>query len=201
MWQWYTSTIKASPLIAAFIQFAILGMVGEWVSAKVKRVPMGLGPVTFLGKMLAWGILGFIIKLAFKSFDGFAEHLIQVFRPDLNMKILMSTTGGLICWAFIKSVSINIFFAPQMMFFHRWEDNLVLRRNSYVGMGFALKSILWFWIPAHTITFSIPIPDVQITLAAIWGVMLGLILGLAMRRNVAAPVGAPKAPESAKARS
>jgi len=57
------------------------GMVGEWVSAKVKRVPMGLGPVTFLGKMLAWGILGFIIKLAFKSFDGFAEHLIQVFRP------------------------------------------------------------------------------------------------------------------------
>jgi len=53
--------------------------------------------------------------------------------------------------------------------------------------------------PGHTITFSIPIPDVQITLAAIWGVMLGLILGLAMRRNVAAPVSAPAAaPERAK---
>ena len=42
----------------------------------------------------------------------------------------------------------------------------------------ALKSIVWFWIPAHTVTFMLP--DVyRIGLAAVWSVVLGVILGYA----------------------
>jgi hypothetical protein len=36
-------------------------------------------------------------------------------------------------------------------------------------------TILWFWIPAHTITFSLP-PEYRVLLAAYLGIVLGIIL-------------------------
>jgi hypothetical protein len=41
--------------------------------------------------------------------------------------------------------------------------------------------MIWFWIPAHTITFSLP-TDFQIGLAALWSVVLGVILGFFNRK-------------------
>jgi hypothetical protein len=64
-----------------------------------------------------------------------------------------------------------------MMLFHRVEDNLILRTNGYAGIQGAFKTLIWFWIPAHTITFCLPTPF-QIGLAALWGLVLGVILGL-----------------------
>jgi hypothetical protein len=42
-------------------------------------------------------------------------------------------------------------------------------------------SLLWFWIPAHSVTFALPKPY-QIGLAAIWSVALGIILGFYNRK-------------------
>jgi hypothetical protein len=36
---------------------------------------------------------------------------------------------------------------------------------------------VWFWIPAHTLTFALP-KDFQVGLAALWSFMLGLLLSL-----------------------
>ncbi|MDO9695544.1 MAG: hypothetical protein Q7W56_12510, partial [Candidatus Latescibacteria bacterium] len=72
------------------------------------------------------------------------------------------------------------FFGPQMMAFHRWEDNLILRRHGYAGITTAWWTLVWFWIPAHTVTFSLP-ADYQIGLAALWGLVLGVILGLSKK--------------------
>jgi len=76
------------------------------------------------------------------------------------------------------SVLTNVFFGPQMMAFHRWEDNLILGRRGWAGLGRAVRTLVWFWIPAHTVTFSLP-RDYQIGLAAVWGLVLGVILGWA----------------------
>jgi hypothetical protein len=64
-----------------------------------------------------------------------------------------------------------------MMLFHRLEDNLILRRRGFDGMAPALWTLAWFWIPAHTLTFSLP-GDYQVGLAALWSLALGVILGL-----------------------
>ncbi|WP_321415721.1 Mpv17/PMP22 family protein [uncultured Desulfobacter sp.] len=40
------------------------------------------------------------------------------------------------------------------------------------------KTLPFFWIPAHTITFLLP-PDFQVLFAAILGIVLGIILAVA----------------------
>ena len=83
--------------------------------------------------------------------------------------------------AFAVSLFTNLLFGPQMMAFHRIEDNLILGEKGFAGIENAWKTLLWFWIPAHTLTFSLP-PDFQIALAAFWGLVLGVILGLSRKR-------------------
>ncbi len=68
-----------------------------------------------------------------------------------------------------------------MMLFHRLEDNLIMREWSWGGLRKAWFTLIWFWIPAHTVTFSLP-REFQIGLAALWSVALGVIMGLATPR-------------------
>ena len=75
----------------------------------------------------------------------------------------------------------NLLFGPQMMFFHRLADNLIMREQGYEGITRAWWTLIWFWIPAHTLTFALP-REYQIGLAAVWSVVLGVILGLSQKR-------------------
>ena len=63
------------------------------------------------------------------------------------------------------------------MLFHRLEENIIMKESGYEGMEEPLKTLLWFWIPAHTVTFILP-REYQIGLAACWSVVLGVIMGL-----------------------
>ena len=69
-----------------------------------------------------------------------------------------------------------------MMAFHRLTDNLILRRSGFAGIQRAWWTLLWFWIPAHTLTFSLPL-DYQVGLAAVWSVVLGIIMGLSAQKG------------------
>jgi hypothetical protein len=68
-----------------------------------------------------------------------------------------------------------------MMAFHRLEDNIIARTWNWSGLQKAWWTLIWFWIPAHTITFSLPV-EYQIGLAAIWSLVLGIIMGLTKPR-------------------
>ena len=81
-------------------------------------------------------------------------------------------------YAFTTAFLMQLFVGPQLMFFHRIEDNLVMRQWSFAGISKALWALAWFWVPAQTITFILDKPF-QIGLAAVWSVALGLILGAA----------------------
>ncbi|MFW5782383.1 MAG: hypothetical protein ACOCWO_03715, partial [Candidatus Muiribacteriaceae bacterium] len=85
--------------------------------------------------------------------------------------------------AFSISVFTNLFFGPQMMLFHRMEDNILERKWDFDGIKKAWSTLFWFWIPAHTLTFSLP-TEFQIGLAAVWGLVLGIILGTAKNKKV-----------------
>ncbi|MDR0498147.1 MAG: hypothetical protein LBH03_00230 [Holophagales bacterium] len=171
----YIQWVSQNPIFSACVQFAILGSLGEIVAASVvnKRPALPCSWLQMLGKVVAWAILGVVIKYGFAGMKGFTTALL-----DHHMLPRLFSDGA--GFAFALSVFTNGLFGPQMMLFHRFEDNLILGAKGYAGIEKALKTLLWFWIPAHTITFCLPTPF-QIGLAAIWGLVLGLILGLSKK--------------------
>ncbi len=173
MFESYASWVSAHPLHSAAVQFGLLGTLGDFISHVLRaRRASGFGSfVEFIGRMAAWALLGIVIKYGFTGMKGFVAAL-------LEHGFLPAFCGEGILYAFAVSVVTNVLFGPQMMLFHRVEDNLVFRRKGFEGMRPALLSLLWFWIPAHTITFSLP-GEFQIGLAAVWSIALGIILGLA----------------------
>jgi len=132
------------------------------------------GFVVFLFKMIAWGLLGLFVKFGFVGIKGaFAALLEHGYLPAI-----VSHGWGR---ALAVSTLLNLFFGPQLMVFHRLEDCLIERRWNMAGLNFAFGTLLWFWIPAHTVTFSLPV-SYQVGLAALWSLVLGIILGLAKPR-------------------
>ena len=170
----YLTWVKAYPLVSAMIQFAILGTLGEilskWIIQKSFRYPF-----TFfltLWKMLVWAVLGVAIKYSFLGFTGYVEHLeAQGYLPPLN------NFGK----AFAISAFMNLQFGLFLVLIHRLLDNLGERQMNWKGIHKSMLSLLWFWIPAHTVTFMQK-PDLRIGLAAIWSLVLGSILGMFNRR-------------------
>jgi hypothetical protein len=175
----YVDWVTNWPLQSAAVQFAVLGTLGEvlshWIRQKKPTLPCT--PLQLVGKMVAWAILGLIIKYGFAGMKGFTRDLV-------DHQMIPGFMGRGVGWAFGVSLFTNLLFGPQMMFFHRLEDNLILGTRGFQGLSTAWWTLIWFWIPAHTVTFSLPRPY-QIGLAAVWGVVLGLILGASKPKNTA----------------
>ncbi len=173
----YSHFVHTHILLSAFIQFFILGMAGECLGLYIAgknpfRVMTGF---QFFLKMAAWGVLGLIIKYAFTGFVGFASALGE---EGMIAPFFRSGPGK----AFFVSVSMNILFGPQMMAFHRVTDNLIMKTKGFAGLEKSFMTLLWFWIPAHTVTFLLP-EDYRIGLAALWSVALGVIMGFFKRKE------------------
>lgn len=176
----YIHYVKNYPIIMAMIQFAILGTLGEiiskWIINKKVNLPFSI-PMT-LWKMIEWAILAICIKYAFAGMKGFVQALVE---HDMLPQVA-SKEGFKPLYAFTVSVVANLQFGLFLVIFHRILDNLFLKVKNWKGMDKAMLSMLWFWIPAHTITFSLP-TDFQIGLAALWSVALGIILGFFNRKK------------------
>ena len=100
--------------------------------------------------------------------------------------------------ALLISLTMNTTFAPVFMTLHKITDTHILNNGSLralvrpipmrriisslnweVQWGFVFKkTIPFFWIPAHTITFLLA-PQYQVLFAALLGVMLGILLSVA----------------------
>ncbi len=175
----YRLWVQSHPLLSAACQFGLLGTLGELIAAglRARRPALPCTSLELLAKVGAWALLGLVIKAGFVGMRGFTLAL-------LEHRMLPAFLGSGVGLAFALSALTNLFFGPQMMLFHRLEDNLILRRRGFEGMAPALWTLLWFWVPAHTLTFSLPV-DFQVGLAALWSVVLGVILGTAAGRRSA----------------
>jgi hypothetical protein len=175
MLNWYVQLVQAHPIWTAMVQFAILGTFGEivskWIIAQKAYMPFKIRTVIL--KMVEWALLAVGIKYAFAGFPGFIDSLVEHgLLPEL------SGIGR----SFVTSVFINMQFGIFLVIMHRVLDNVIARQVNWGNLDKALISLLWFWIPAHTITFLLPKPY-QIGLAALWSVALGIILGFFNRRK------------------
>lgn len=210
VFSFYESFNKEHIMIMSFIKFAILATTGELLGLRLKKgvyFEKGFGVIP---RAIVWGFLGLAIQMAFVIFStgipifisktlGFAfaaDYLDKekIQAMDFGLKLLVS---------FSISASMNIIFAPIMMTFHKITDthiinnggtlagffrpiqfgNIMSEMNWRVQWDFVFKkTIPFFWIPAHTITFMLP-PEYRVLFAAILGIALGVIMAIASQKG------------------
>ena len=187
-------------MITAFVKFSILATMGELIGLRIKTgkyIQAGFG---ILPRAIVWGFIGLTIKLAFIIFaTGTPAFLSYMGLSEASITMNGGFGISKLIVAFSISVAMNIIYAPVMMTFHKMSDIHIISNggtlrgfltpmqpgkifsemNWQVMWGFVFKkTIPFFWIPVHTITFLLP-PDVQVLFAALLGIALGVILAVA----------------------
>lgn len=183
----YLNFVRQYVILSAIIHFAILGTFGEilskWVINKSFKYPFGF--VMTIKKMAIWAILGVAIKYTFVGFAGNVDsngNVIDGFVTALmNHGFLPQVGSKSFLFAFFVSATMNLQFGPFMIIFHRVLDNFAAGQSNWKGINKGLLCLLWFWIPAHTVTFLMP-PDLRVLMAAAWSLVLGLLLGYFNRK-------------------
>jgi len=173
---WYIDLVVAQPIVTAMIQFAVLGTLGDAISHWIvkRRIFSPYDFKTLILKIIEWSVLAVMIKYAFIGFHGFVESLI-----DNNYLPHLEGIGK----SFAISTSMNLQFGPLLVITHRLMDNLIAGKQNWKNLDKGFYSLLWFWIPAHTVTFILP-KEFQIGLAALWSLALGIILGFYNRKGL-----------------
>ncbi len=188
----FVSATNAHPYLMGFAKFAILATMGELLTLRTifgKWIP----PMGMIYKTIIWGFIGMCIVLMFGLFSSGVVGLEE-------KGLLFETTGflGKLSTAFFISAFMNLTFAPVFMAAHRFTDTYIDMRteNKTVTMSQVMDEIDWkgfirfvvgktvpfFWIPAHTITFLLPV-QYRVISAAYLSIALGLILAYARRKN------------------
>lgn len=192
--------------LTSFIKFAVLCTMGESIALRIRQgqylsEDFGTGP-----RMLMWGVIGLCIQTAFTIFASGTPNLLAQFGMDVSEQPSFFGRVGL---ALGISATMNILFAPLFMTAHAViASHIVATGGSLAGFfsplrvgqqlsainwdmlwGFAIKkTIPLFWIPAHTVTFMLPV-GVRILFAAALGIVLGIILALANQKSKPAAEG------------
>lgn len=171
-------------ILGGFTKFFVLATIGDFIAIRIKNKKWEV-PSYILVKAFVWGLIGVSIVLMFTIYP--------VGIQSLQNNNVLPFDGNTFFFALFVSISMNFTYAPTMMAFHRVTDTyLSLRKtNKSVSLNETLGSINWrqfikfsvfktipfFWVPAHTITFLLP-EEFRIIFAAILGIFLGLILGI-----------------------
>jgi hypothetical protein len=189
------------PLTTAFVKFAILATLGELLGLRIKTgsyIQKGFG---IFPRAIVWGFLGVFIASAFIIFASgtiaFSEKIFGFENAGAILSGELSFQKVLI--AFSISVFLNTMFAPVFMTIHKITDTHIINNGGkfkalftpikvnkiittmdwHVQWDFVFKkTIPLFWIPAQTINFCFP-EQYRVLNAAILGIVLGVILGIA----------------------
>lgn len=184
MWASYLALVRDHPLAMAFGQFALLGTAGEVLSAKIRSGQAGfaMGPAKLALKALGWGLLGIYIKFMFVTAAAGVSGLVTYGA----LPQVVDTPG--LAAALTTSVLMNAMLGPSMVILHRLIDNAIDRALGLAPLGWAglhkgLMTLLWLWIPLHTLTF-LQAKEVRIGMAAALSLVLGVVLGLGAKKQV-----------------
>lgn len=187
------------PLFMSFMKFAVLATIGECIALRIttgvyNRPGFGIAP-----KFILWGILGIACKLVFTVFGTGTPNLLAELGFAITPDRAAWGFGTRFLAAFSTSVLLNTLFAPILMVGHKIGDIHIDRTGGTLGGFFSrpdmaglFKGVNWdsmwsfvlkktvpfFWIPAHTITFLMP-GHFQVLVAAMLSIALGIILAFA----------------------
>ena len=191
--------------IASFIKFAILATFGESIGLRIRTGHYFQAGFGFLPRAIVWGFLGVSIKMAFVIFGEGAPYMLKtmgVIFPVEHPADILRQNGYFwlkLLSAFSVSATLNLFFAPVFMTFHKITDLHILQnggtlRGFFTPVNFRKqfmeldwltmwnfvfkKTIPLFWIPAQTLNFMLP-EEYRILFAAFLSIVLGVLLSVA----------------------
>lgn len=178
------------PYLMGFVKFGILATMGELMAIRIVngdyKKPAGL-----IFRIIIWGFIGMLITLMFNVFaGGVVAAQVGGFLPF---------EGSTLAFAFFTSTIMNLIFAPTFMAFHKFTDTyldlraetkgpvsieMITKRIDWYGfISFVLmKTIPFFWIPAHTVTFLLE-PEYRVLAAAFLSVALGALLAYSKKKK------------------
>jgi hypothetical protein len=192
-------------MVMSFFKFAILATMGEVIGLRIKTGKYNQPGFGILPRAIVWGLLGFTIQMAFVIFSTGAPIFLAYLGLEGAATAMADTrfTMERILAAFTISVTMNLIYAPVMMTLHKITDTHIEHNGGSmralikpISMGKIMAGINWhvqwdfvfkktipfFWIPAHTITFLLP-AEYRVLFAAVLGIMLGVLLAIAAIRN------------------
>lgn len=212
VYQFYKNFNSDHPFLISFIKFAILSTLGEVIGLRIRKGKYHEPGFGILPRAIVWGFLGVGIKIAFIIFASGAPNVLAVLGVQfsganpadiLNQNFFKTFSELQLLTAFTVSVTMNTFFAPVFMTFHKIIDIHILENggtlrglfcpikfrsifttmNWDVQWNFVFKrTIPLFWYPAHTITFLLP-SEFRILFAALLGIVLGILLSVASLKS------------------
>lgn len=174
---------KSHTVTMGFLKFFILATMGEILGRRLEKGLWQFKNINILQRAFTWGMFGVMFTYVFPIYSHGVDGLILSGRVPFIFDPTFTK-------AFYKSIFMNILFAFPMMSFHKFTDILIDQNKLFsrwdIYKTFCLvdwenmwrkvaPTILWFWIPAHTITFCLA-EEYRIIMAAFLGVVLGLIL-------------------------
>ena len=187
-------------MIMSFIKFGLLATLGELIGQRIRTGNYFTKGFGVAPRILVWGFIGVTINMAFIIFSSGTPVLLEYLGVhDASLALSGPMNFKKVLVAFSTSFAMNIVYAPVMMTFHKITDTHILENggtitgffkpmkiskiflnlNWDVQWNFVFKkTIPFFWIPAHTITFLLP-PDFRVLFAALLGIALGTILAVA----------------------
>lgn len=191
--------------LASFLKFAILATFGESIGLRIRTGRYWQPGFGFLPRAIVWGFLGISIKMAFVIFGEGAPFMLKTmgltFTQQVPADILREADFS---WlkllsAFSVSTTLNLFFAPVFMTFHKITDMHILQnggtmsgfltpirfRKQFMELDWSTmwnfvfkKTIPLFWIPAQTLNFMLP-EEFRVLFAAFLSIVLGVLLSVA----------------------
>lgn len=204
-YDFYSDVNKSFPYLMSFIKFAILATIGEMIGLRIRTGKYHYAGFGLIPRAVVWGFLGMTIKLAFVIFGAAAPTVLNSLGIDTPADILKTPGFSMLklLTAFTVSVTMNLFFAPVFMTFHKITDMhiemnkgtsktfitpipfgyIFPKLNWFVQWDFVFKrTIILFWIPAQTINFLLP-EEVRILVAALYSIILGVLLAIASLKS------------------
>ena len=206
---WYLQFNKEHGMIMSFFKFALLATLGEVIALRIKTGFYNEPGFGIIPRMIVWGFLGITVNIAFQIFSSGGPIFLAYLGLSNAPEAMKGNFSALkLLDAFTISTTMNLTFAPVMMTFHKITDTHIIKsRGSVSGLFSPIpfasifknmnwdvmwnfvykKTIPFFWIPAHTITFMLP-AEFRVLFAAVLGIALGLILAIASQKAVSEEV-------------
>lgn len=196
----------AHAVVMGGIKFAILSTLGEIIALRIRTGGYDLKGFGVLPRMVVWYFLGAWIVMAMRIFGAGAPPLAD-YIIGADGQLVQAMQGGISGYKFIGAFSISLLqntaFAPVFMTLHKITDTHIMQNGGSLrclfrripmgeimsGMNWRVqwsfvfkKTIPFFWVPAHTVTFMLP-GEYQVLFAAFLGVVLGVILAFAANKK------------------
>ncbi len=204
VYSFYKDFNASHGMVTSFIKFAILATFGETIGLRIRTGKYNQAGFGIIPRAIVWGLLGLTINMAFIIFQNGTISFLQYMGISNPAAMLNGDlTGAKILVAFSISTALNLIYAPVMMTFHKITDTHITNNGGTIKgllkpikMGSIMANLNWkvqwdfvfkktipfFWIPAHTVTFLLP-ADFRVLFAAILGIVLGVLLSIASLKS------------------